>query len=266
VTRRTALLRWYRGRGRDIPWRGTNDPYLVLIGEVMAQQTQAPRAARHFRSFIAAYPTPSRLAAAPFADVLRLWAGLGYNSRAKRLRDAAAVIAADGWPDELTDLPGVGPYTAAAVRCFALGAHEPVVDTNVRRVLGRWRGRAIEGNGLDEADALLETPADEWNQALMDLGAEICTPRRPRCGECPVEKWCAGPGSYRPPRPQSRYQGSVRQARSAVLLHLARRGPATIEDLAAVTGIERPRLETATAALEAESLVTVAAGRLRLAD
>jgi A/G-specific adenine glycosylase len=255
VTRAAALLRWYRGRTRDIPWRGDDDAYRVLVGEVMAQQTQATRAADHYRRFVAAYPTAQSLAAAPLAEVLSLWAGLGYNSRAKRLRDAAVIITAGGWPDDLEELPGVGPYTAAAVGCFALGAKIPVVDTNVRRVLGRWRGTVIAGDGLDEAAALLEPPAADWNQAVMDLGAEICTGQRPLCGECPVARWCAGPDAYQAPRRQSPYEGSHRQARSAVLLHLASTGPATHRELAAATGVSEEGLGRALNALVTDSLV-----------
>ena len=263
MTRAQALLSWYRGRHRDIPWRGESDPYRVLVGEVMAQQTQASRAAGHYRRFVERFPDASSLAAAPLSDVLQLWAGLGYNSRAKRLRDSAAQIDADGWPENLQELPGVGPYTAAAVGCFAFGQHLPVVDTNVKRVLGRWRGEVLNGDAAAEATAQLQAPAAEWNQAVMDLGADICTGRDPSCQQCPVSQWCAGPNAYEPPPRQSRYEGSLRQARSAVLLRLAASGPRAVSDLVTDFG---KRTDAALVALARDGMVVVSDGVAAVAD
>lgn len=263
MTRAQALLRWYRRRHRDIPWRGERDPYRILVGEVMAQQTQAVRAARHYRRFIRRYPSAASLAEAPLADVLREWAGLGYNSRAKRLREAAAKVAAGGWPDDLEELPGVGPYTASAVACFAFGEHRAVVDTNVKRVLGRWRGEVLGGDGQAEAEAQLQSPAAEWNQAVMDLGAEVCTARNPSCEACPVSTWCPGPDAYQPPPRQSRYEGSLRQARSAVLLHLAARGPRSIPDLTEQFG---ERTDAALEALSRDGMVAISGGVVSIAE
>ncbi len=232
----------------------------------MAQQTQAERAGAHYTAFVERFPDVTSLADAPLAEVLRLWSGLGYNSRAKRLRDAAAHIAHHGWPDDLTDLPGVGPYTAAAVACFALGEHRAVVDTNVRRVLGRWEGTPLDGDGEKAAGRYLVEPAAEWNQAVMDLGAAVCTAQGPQCDRCPVARWCAGPNTYRPPPPQTRYQGSLRQARSAVLLHLAHNGAGTAEDIAAATGVDGERVSQAIGALAGDGLLTEQRGLYRVAD
>ncbi|MCW2967998.1 MAG: A/G-specific adenine glycosylase, partial [Solirubrobacteraceae bacterium] len=164
-------MAWYARSGRDLPWRHTRDPYAVLVSEVMLQQTQVARVIERWERWLERWPTPAALAQAPVADVLREWVGLGYNRRALRLREACAVVAAHGWPDDLVELPGVGPYTAAAVRAFAFDEPVVPVDTNVTRVFAR-------------AGAMSGPP--ELGHALMDLGATICTARRPRCDACPL--------------------------------------------------------------------------------
>jgi A/G-specific adenine glycosylase len=155
------LLAWYAEHGRDLPWRRTRDPYAILVSEVMLQQTQAARVVPRWVAWLERWPTVEALAAAPTADVLGEWQGLGYNRRAVSLQHAARVVAERGWPDELTELPGVGPYTAAAVACFAFGREVLPVDVNVRRVQERT------GEPFDHTCA----------QALMDLGATVCIAR-----------------------------------------------------------------------------------------
>ena len=177
------LLDWYAAHGRDLPWRRTRDPYRILVSEVMLQQTQVARVVPRYEAWVERWPDPAALAAAPVADVLREWVGLGYNRRALRLREAAAVVAADGWPEDLLTLPGVGPYTAAALGSFAFGRHEVALDTNLRRVLERTGG--------------LEPPPGAscaFNNAVMDLGATICTARRPDCPGCPLRAGCPSAG------------------------------------------------------------------------
>jgi A/G-specific adenine glycosylase len=196
------LLDWYRAYGRDLPWRHTRDPYAILVSEVMLQQTQVERVLPRYEAWLERWPTPESLAAATRADVIRAWQGLGYNRRAVNLHRAAQVIAGSGWPEDLTTLPGVGGYTAAAVRRFAFD--EPVlpVDTNVRRVQERARF------GFSPAAA----------HALMDLGATVCLARIPRCGVCPLASRCPSRGRrYEPLRKQSRFEGSFRQRRAHVL-------------------------------------------------
>ena len=175
-----ALLRWYGREARDLPWRRTRDPWAILVSEVMLQQTQASRVVPYYERFLQRFPDPSSCAGAPAAEVLRSWSGLGYNRRALALHRAAAVIAAHGWPQDLEDLPGVGSYTAAAVASFAFGAPGLAVDTNVRRVLAR--------TGLR-----VGAPTPALNQALMELGATVCTARGPRCAACPLAEDCDGP-------------------------------------------------------------------------
>jgi len=223
-----ALLAWFDGNQRDLPWRRTDDPYAILVSEVMLQQTQVERVVPRYLRWLERWPSARALAAAPLADVIREWQGLGYNRRAVSLHRAAQHVAAQGWPDDLTELPGVGAYTAAAVTNFAFG--EPVlpVDTNVHRVQERT-GAAF---GPDCA------------QALFDLGATICLARVPRCGACPLAAGCPSRGMrYEPLRRQSRFEGSFRQRRARALRAVAD-GPRPLADLdaEAVAALERDGL------------------------
>jgi A/G-specific adenine glycosylase len=188
-----ALLDWYDRVRRPLPWRFTRDPYALLVSEVMLQQTQAARVVPYYRDFLAGFPDPAALAAASPRDVLAAWSGLGYNRRALALRAAAAVVAEHGWPDDLTELPGVGPYTAAAVGAFAWDRQQAAVDTNVRRVIERHDGVARRPAALAAraAELLPAGRAAAFNQAMMELGATVCRPRLAACGECPVSAGCA---------------------------------------------------------------------------
>jgi A/G-specific adenine glycosylase len=198
----------------------------------MLQQTQVDRVIPRFEAFIGTWPTVGDLASAPLVEVLALWSGLGYNSRAVRLHEAASRIDRDGWPtsvEGLRELPGVGPYTAAAIASIAFGLPVPAVDTNLRRILSRWQGEALSGVALaSAAQVAVGTPAGDWNQAMMDLGATICRPTSPRCSDCPVHQWCADPTVYEPPPRQSRFEGSNRQLRGAIVrAHLEGVDPVT---------------------------------------
>ncbi len=198
------LLAWYARHGRDLPWRRTRDPYRVLVSEIMLQQTQVERVVPKYREFLARYPTLADLAAANVADVRRLWYPLGYNARPVRLhRIACEAVARYGGRlpetrEALRALPGVGPYTAAAVLAFAHGRPEPVLDTNVRRVLGRVflgprrlaRLRGTRALWALAAAVLPPARAYDFNQALMDFGATWCRARAPRCRSCPMRAFC----------------------------------------------------------------------------
>jgi A/G-specific adenine glycosylase len=200
------LLAWFDREARDLPWRRTRDPYAVLVSEVMLQQTQVERVVPRYLAWVERWPTAETLAAATPADVIREWQGLGYNRRAVSLHRAAVVIARDGWPEDLTALPGVGAYTAAAIRNFALG--EPVlpVDVNVGRVIERTRHEFSPVAG----------------QALMDLGATVCLARVPRCDSCPLAEACPSRGQrYEPTRRQGPFEGSFRQLRAETLRRVA---------------------------------------------
>jgi A/G-specific adenine glycosylase len=222
------LFGWFEAHGRDLPWRRTRDPYAILVSEVMLQQTQVDRVVPRYLAWLELWPTAAALAAASPADAIREWQGLGYNRRALALHAAASRIAAEGWPDDLTELPGVGPYTAAAIRRFALGDDVLPVDVNVARVLRR--------TGYDFSPAV--------TQALMDLGATVCLARVPRCPACPLAEGCPSYGTRDEPlRKQGPFEGSFRQRRAATLRLVAEssRSSATL-DHDAVRSLERDGL------------------------
>jgi A/G-specific adenine glycosylase len=216
-----AVLAWYSQNKRDLPWRRTSDPYAILVSEVMLQQTQVARVVPRYLEWVERWPTAGALAAATPADVIRAWSGLGYNRRAVNLHRCAQVVVGLGGfprePAELLKLPGIGPYTAAAVACFAFGAQIAAPDTNALRVLER----AFAGEDVEPPPGR----AYEWNQALFDLGREVCIARRPRCEACPLASQCPSRGrTYAPLRRQSRFEGSFRQRRARLLREIAAAG------------------------------------------
>jgi A/G-specific adenine glycosylase len=203
---RELLLAWYLENGRDLPWRKTTDPYSILVSEVMLQQTQVERVLPRWSAWLEKWPTVEALAAASAGDVIVEWQGLGYNRRALNLHRAAQHVATDGWPDDLTDLPGVGPYTAGAVGNFAFGRDVLPIDVNVRRIQERT-GERFDGS---------------CTQALFDLGATVCLARIPRCGACPLAAECPARGQrFEPLRKQSKFDGSFRQRRANALRAVA---------------------------------------------
>ena len=253
---RRRLLEWGAQNRRDLPWRLTRDPWSILVSEVMLQQTQAERVVVPYNRFLATFPTVGACAEAAPAEVVRLWSGLGYNRRALNLhRSARAVMGSHGGqlPEDdrsLRALPGIGPYTARAVRSFAFGEDIGAVDTNGVRVLSR----CVEGGALTmrRAQAMgdrLVPPGASWafNQAMFDLGATICR-ARPACERCPMRRSCrwrrgalAEPDPWRASpmvRPQSRFQGSDRQARGKLLdaLRLGAVARAELADACGWTG------------------------------
>ena len=244
-----ALLAWYERVRRPLPWRFTRDPYALLVSEVMLQQTQALRVVPYYERWLSRFPDVVALAEAPVRDVLSLWSGLGYNRRALALQSAARVVAEHGWPSDLTTLPGVGPYTAAAVASFAWDAQVVAVDTNVRRVLERRDGVVRGPRELAEraASLLPVGRAATFNQAMMELGATVCRPRAPLCGSCPVAPGCHGPLPAAPRGKRGvRFEDTDRWARGRVLVAL-------------LAGEEPPvegeRRERALAGLERDGLV-----------
>ena len=230
-------MAWFAEHGRDLPWRKTSDPYAILVSEVMAQQTQVERVVPRWRRWLERWPTVEALAAAPAGEVIKEWQGLGYNRRALSLHRAAQQVAAHGWPDDLTELPGVGRYTADAVACFAFDRPVLPVDVNVRRVSERT-GRAF-------------TPAAA--QALMDLGKAVCLARIPRCDTCPLAVECPSRGlRFEPARRQGPFEGSFRQRRA--------------ETLRAVVAGAQPRDTEAVASLAHDGLVLIDGETVSLPD
>jgi len=201
---RKSLLRWFREEARDLPWRKTGDPYRIWLSEVLLQQTRVDQGLPYYNRFLEALPTLEALADAPEDQVLKLWEGLGYYTRARNLHKAARQVM-DQYGGKLPEqaellqlLPGVGKYTAGAISSIAFGERAPVVDGNVKRVLSRLFdiAQSIDDTAVDKklwamADALVpESDPGDFNQAMMELGARICTPKKPDCGSCPVATDC----------------------------------------------------------------------------
>ena len=194
---RKELLAWYDSNQRDLPWRRSADPYRIWLSEVMLQQTRVAAILEHYRTFLARFPTVQKLAAAPLDSVLAAWSGLGYYRRARSLHRAAQQIVARHGSrlprtvPELRALPGVGLYTSTAVASIAFAVPVAVVDGNVKRVISRLLAQSPAADCWALAESLLERrrPGD-WNQAMMELGATVCLPREPLCGQCPLPRWC----------------------------------------------------------------------------
>ena len=279
-----ALAAWFAQRRRDLPWRRTRDPWAVLVSEVMLQQTQVDRVVPRWQRFLARFPTVDACGDAGPGAVVEEWAGLGYNRRALNLWRCAAVVceqhggAFPDDPDGLLALPGVGPYTARAVLAFAFERDVGVVDTNVGRVLARRAGRRLTAREVQAAADAVVPAGRGWshNQAMLDLGATVCTARRPVCGSCPVRATCAwsrsgcdGPdpaaGSAGVSGGQSRFAGSDRQGRGR-LVEALRAGPVATADLAAVMGwpSEPARAAAVAATVVADGLAVFADGSYRL--
>jgi A/G-specific adenine glycosylase len=210
------LLAWYDQHARDLPWRETRDPYRVWLSEIMLQQTRVAAVIAHYHEFLRRFPTVEKLVAARLASVLAAWSGLGYYRRARMLHAAAKVIVRKHGGEfpptsqALRELPGVGRYTAAAIASIAFGEPVAVVDGNVERVLQRFTGEPLSGEELWNAagEFLDESRPGDFNQAIMELGATICTPRAPACLACPVIALCSTRGEFatrtKPARQQRR--------------------------------------------------------------
>jgi A/G-specific adenine glycosylase len=255
AVRSAALLAWGERVRRDLPWRRTRDPWAILVAETMLQQTQVSRVVPRYHAFLGRFPTPAACAAAPPAAIVEAWEGLGYNRRAVNLHRAATAIAADHGgrvPDDLDALlalPGVGAYTARAVLAFAFERDHGVLDTNAARFLARAVAGERLGPATAQALADAQVPAGAgwvWNQAVLDLGATVCTKRAPRCERCPIASACAwrlagapapdpAVGSAGTSGRQPAFAGSDRQGRGR-LVQALRRGPLGLGGLAAAAG------------------------------
>ncbi|GEM45955.1 A/G-specific adenine glycosylase [Deinococcus cellulosilyticus] len=219
------LLDWYHREARDLPWRRTRDPYKIWVSEVILQQTQVVTGTAYYERFVERFPTVQALAEATLEDVLQAWEGCGYYARARNLHAAAKQITGQPFPETYEGwlaLKGVGPYTAAAVSSIAFGYPKAVVDGNVRRVLSRWF--AVK----EPSDHWLQTTADEqlfhadpssWNQAVMELGATICTPKAPKCPVCPVKDFCKAYQSGNPTAyPAPKVRAEVKEVQAVALI------------------------------------------------
>jgi A/G-specific adenine glycosylase len=302
MTLTAALLAWYQRHGRaGLPWRASRDPYFTLVSEFMLQQTQVDRVVPKFEAFVERFPDVRALAGASVADVLRAWRGLGYNSRAVRLQRVAQELmerfggAVPRDRDALLALPGIGPYTAAAIRAFAFNEDDAPLDTNIRRIVHRIffgiefppKARPAE---LDErARGLLPPGAShDWNSALMDLGASLCTARAPKCLLCPLQQHCAAApvdaaaldearrANAKNPSPQNtmRFEQTTRFARGRIVDALRALGPGQRISLLDLHGELSPVLpdrsleevRALVAILERDGLVDVDGAAVALAE
>ncbi|MFW2512778.1 A/G-specific adenine glycosylase [Demequina sp. SO4-13] len=274
-----AVATWFAREARELPWRADNrSPWGVLVSEVMLQQTPVVRVAPVWKEWMERWPTPADMAAASQADVVRAWGRLGYPRRAMRLRECAiALVAEHGGDvpretDQLRALPGIGEYTAAAVRVFAFGERDVVLDTNVRRVIGRaWHSRPLPPAHLtrperEHAASLVPVGSRAsalWNAGAMELGALVCTARAPRCGACVLAPSCAwvaagAPGLDQAPRRTQAWQGTDRQVRGRVMALLRDADvPVAVGGHASLGDVEPGQLDRCLESLVADGLVTL---------
>lgn len=277
------LAQWWDANARPFPWRfGRTTPWGVLVSEIMSQQTPMQRVLPYWTAWMRAWPTPEALAEATAAEVIAAWGRLGYPRRSLRLRECAQSVCKD-WGgevphdyDDLLALPGVGDYTASAVLSFAFGRRVAVIDTNIRRVLQRaMRGVESLGGSTTAADRRLAQaclPDDAsasvvWNEAVMELGAVVCTASSPACADCPVADICAFraagyPGlGQRRTRPRQRFAGTDRQVRGIVLNALRQAGPGAVLPYATVRGLwkDRAQLDACLASLDDDGLIVIGA-------
>ena len=274
-----ALLEWGREALRDLPWRRTRDPWTILVSETMLQQTQVARVVDRLPRFLERFPDPAACAAAAAGDVVDEWAGLGYNRRPLNLhRAATAMVERHGGrvPERLEDLlalPGVGPYTARAVRAFAFELPAAVVDTNIGRVLARWGGASLSPKAAQQRadDLVVALEVWLWNQSIMEFGAVVCTKRSPSCHECPLIRFCAWRGEGDDPAigsaavsaPQARFEGSDRQLRGR-LVDAMRRGAVDRRTVPEVIGADDDRAQRVVAGLVRDGLAIEDGQTLRL--
>jgi A/G-specific adenine glycosylase len=283
------VLDWFASRDRAYPWRGTRDPYRVWVSEIMLQQTQAARVVPAFITFMERFGSVEALAAASRGEVLRAWGGLGYPRRAVALSEAARTVVRDhagrlpSDPDVLRELPGIGSYTANAIASIAFGRPVAAIDTNVRRIVARVH-LGVEASGVaplvvaELANAWVDrSDPGRWNQALMDLGREVCRPR-PRCERCPLATTCRFRAAGRPAaagrRKQAPFEGSTRQVRGAIVRSLRAHDAMTVGRLVEETGFPADRVVPSIGALAKEGIVAAGTaaiagsprGRVRLAD
>lgn len=275
-----SILSWYKKNKRDLPWRRTDDPYKILVSEVMLQQTQVDRVVPKYEAFLKQFPTVRALANARTADVITLWSGLGYNRRAVYVQKCARAVMESGekFPKEagaLQELPGIGPYTSRAIQTFAFHQDVPVIDTNIRRIFSRC---FFAGKGTKEkidaavAHAVPKGKGTIWNNALMDFGSLVCTASAPRCTACPLKNLCTAFAKGNQERylkiapPQSKFSGSRRQYRGRVLLLLKNSKNHPMDVRTACLLLRKPKkfVERILCELEKDGLVVRKSGKILL--
>ena len=255
------LRSWYKDNNRSFSWRETTDPWKIYLIEVLSQQTQLDRADKYYKKFILEYPNPEKMALASRRKILKLWSGLGYNNRAIRMHESSKILSnktfEELYPDFM-ELPGVGKYTNSALLSFAYGEKIITVDTNVKRILGRYfkKDNIDEFVKKNQKDLLSYFNSRNFNQALMDLGSKICTNRNPKCNICPLEKKCMKYINENIQK-QEPFENSNRQKRGKILNILINRQKVHSSELAKKLDIKENNLNKLIKDLERDGVLNI---------
>lgn len=255
-----TVLSWYKSNKREFNWRNTKDPWKILLIEVIAQQTQLERANQYYKKFIKAFPTPKHMASSKYIEVQKLWSGLGYNNRARRLFEASKIINEKGFNNLYPDfeiLPGVGEYTKNALLSFAYGEKVLTKDTNINRIFERFFGTDLENYSINELQKILlkNISSRDLNQALMDLGSTICSSRHPQCSICPLEETCNKYIVKSKTLKVGKFKGSNREIRGQIVRYLIQNNNVDKKILKKDLKIDNNNLEIALRGLERDGLL-----------
>ena len=256
---KNVLLHWYKDNKREYSWRNNSDPWSVYLLEVISQQTQLDRADKYFQKFIKEFPTPNDMAASTFKKVLKMWSGLGYNSRAKRMFESSKIIAEKSFDDLYPDfqqLPGVGPYTENAILSFAYNEKVITEDTNVKRIISRYFGTNNPKKYIENFSSFLlkNTKSRNLNQAFMDFGSSICKPRNPLCSDCPLENTCKKYFNYET-NPIEKFSGSNRELRGNLIKLLLKKGNLKVKTIQQELDTDQDRLNEVLEKMQKDGLV-----------
>jgi len=256
---KNVLLHWYKNNKREYAWRNNSDPWSIYLLEVISQQTQLDRADKYFKKFIKEFPTPNDMATTSFKKVLKMWSGLGYNSRAKRMFESSKIIAEKSFDDLYPDfqqLPGVGPYTENAILSFAYNEQVITEDINVKRIISRYFGIENTKKYIDRFSSLLlkNTNSRNLNQALMDFGSIICKPQSPLCSDCPLEDTCEKFFNYEK-KTLEKFSGSNRELRGNLIKLLLKKGRLKVKTIEQELDTDQDRLNEILKKMQKDGLV-----------
>ena len=256
---KNVLLHWYKDNKREYAWRNNSDPWSIYLLEVISQQTQLDRADKYFKKFIKEFPTPNDMATTSFKKVLKMWSGLGYNSRAKRMFESSKIIAEKSFDDLYPDfqqLPGVGPYTENAILSFAYNEKVITEDTNVKRIISRYFGTNNPKKYIENFSSFLlkNTKSRNLNQAFMDFGSSICKPRNPLCSDCPLENTCKKYFNYET-SPIEKFSGSNRELRGNLIKLLLKKGNLKVKTIQKELDTDQDRLNEVLEKMQKDGLV-----------
>ena len=256
---KSELIKWYSKNKREFIWRNTNDPWKIFLIEILAQQTQLKRADSHYKKFIKKYPSPNKMAQDSFSEVLKMWSGLGYNNRAKRLHDASKILANHQFDEIYPNfeiLPGVGKYTKSALLSFSYGDKVITEDTHVNKIISRFFSvDNVNAFILENSEKLLDgVNSRDLNQSFMDFGSSICTKQNPKCTICPLNIKCEKYFTNKPSI-QAKFKGSNREIRGKILKLLSSKGKLTKNQLVKELEVNKEKIEIALSALIKDELL-----------